>query len=119
MKLLITGGCGFLGSNLASDALARGDELMVFDNLYRNGSRDNLAWLQAQGMFAFEHGDIRRCLRIFGHCFVVQRPPPHRILAEPGVAGGYAEHVLEVVQQPGRRLRVLGIAEIVRHADAQ
>ena len=29
MKLLITGGCGFLGSNLASDALARGDELVV------------------------------------------------------------------------------------------
>jgi CDP-paratose 2-epimerase len=59
MKLLITGGCGFLGSNLASDALARGDELVVFDNLYRNGSRENLTWLQAQGKFSFEHGDIR------------------------------------------------------------
>lgn len=59
MKLLITGGCGFLGSNLASDALARGDELIVFDNLYRNGSRDNLVWLQSQGKFRFEHGDIR------------------------------------------------------------
>lgn len=59
MKLLITGGCGFLGSNLAADALVRSDELMVFDNLYRNGSRENLTWLQAQGKFAFEHGDIR------------------------------------------------------------
>lgn len=59
MKILITGGCGFLGSNLASDALTRGDELVVFDNLYRNGSRENLAWLQAQGKFTFEHGDIR------------------------------------------------------------
>lgn len=59
MKLLITGGCGFLGSNLASDALARGDELTVFDNLYRNGSRENLTWLQTQGKFTFEHGDIR------------------------------------------------------------
>lgn len=59
MKLLITGGCGFLGSNLGSDALARGDELVVFDNLYRNGSRENLAWLQTQGKFTFEHGDIR------------------------------------------------------------
>lgn len=59
MKLLITGGCGFLGSNLAADALSRGDELVVFDNLYRNGSRDNLAWLQGQGKFRFEHGDIR------------------------------------------------------------
>ena len=59
MKLLITGGCGFLGSNLAADALQRGDELVIFDNLYRNGSRENLAWLQAQGKFTFEHGDIR------------------------------------------------------------
>jgi CDP-paratose 2-epimerase len=59
MKLLITGGCGFLGSNLASDALARGDELVVFDNLYRNGSRENLTWLQTQGQFTFDHGDIR------------------------------------------------------------
>jgi len=48
-----------LGSNLASDALARGDELIIFDNLYRNGSRENLAWLQTQGKFIFEHGDIR------------------------------------------------------------
>lgn len=59
MKLLITGGCGFLGSNLASDALLRGDELVVFDNLYRSGSRENLTWLQTQGKFTFEHGDIR------------------------------------------------------------
>ena len=59
MKLLITGGCGFLGSNLASDALARGDDLVVFDSLYRNGSRENLNWLQSQGTFVFEHGDIR------------------------------------------------------------
>lgn len=59
MKLLITGGCGFLGSNLASDALIRGDDLVVFDSLYRNGSRENLQWLKGQGNFKFEHGDIR------------------------------------------------------------
>jgi CDP-paratose 2-epimerase len=59
MKLLITGGCGFLGSNLASDALSRGDELVVFDNLQRNGSHENLKWLQKQGKFSLEHGDIR------------------------------------------------------------
>lgn len=58
-KLLITGGCGFLGSNLAEDALSRGDDLVIFDNLYRNGSRDNFSWLQQQGEFRFEHGDIR------------------------------------------------------------
>lgn len=59
MKLLITGGCGFLGSNLAADALTRGDELMVFDNLSRNGSRSNFEWLSSKGRFRFQHGDIR------------------------------------------------------------
>ena len=59
MKLLITGGCGFLGSNLAATALGKGDKLILFDNLYRKGSLENLAWLQNQGTFKFEHGDIR------------------------------------------------------------
>ncbi len=59
MKILITGGCGFLGSNLALRSLQRGDELAVFDNLFREGSRENLRWLTAQGNFRFLHGDIR------------------------------------------------------------
>ncbi|MFH1819664.1 MAG: NAD-dependent epimerase/dehydratase family protein [Pseudomonadota bacterium] len=59
MKLLITGGCGFLGSNLAAESLRRGDELVVFDNLSRLGSTDNLAWLRSQGEFRHVHGDIR------------------------------------------------------------
>lgn len=59
MKLLITGGCGFLGSNLAEDAILRGDEVIVFDNLSRSGSRKNLAWLEAMGSLKFIHGDIR------------------------------------------------------------
>lgn len=59
MKYLITGGCGFLGSNLAASVLKKGDELVVFDSLYRYGSSQNLEWLQSQGEFQFIHGDIR------------------------------------------------------------
>jgi len=59
MKYLITGGCGFLGSNIASEILKRGDELMVFDSLYRFGSYQNKEWLETQGEFTFIHGDIR------------------------------------------------------------
>jgi len=59
MKILITGGCGFLGSNIASEVLTLGHELILFDNLYRFGSYQNLEWLKTQGKFEFIHGDIR------------------------------------------------------------
>ena len=41
MKVLITGGAGFIGSTLADRLLARGDEVVVIDN-YATGRRDNL-----------------------------------------------------------------------------
>lgn len=59
MKLLITGGCGFLGSNLASNAIKLGMDVIIFDNLSRLGSTENLKWLQSIGNFSFVHGDIR------------------------------------------------------------
>lgn len=59
MKLIITGGCGFLGSNLASHGIKKGLEIIVLDNLSRHGSADNLAWLKSFGEFEFVHGDIR------------------------------------------------------------
>ena len=59
MKYLITGGCGFIGSNLAAEVLRRGEELYVFDNLYRNGSANNLQWLQSKGAFKYYPYDIR------------------------------------------------------------
>ncbi len=59
-KIFITGGCGFLGSNLAHKALEDGRELCVFDNLSRNGSISNLQWLNSTCIpFAFVSGDIR------------------------------------------------------------
>lgn len=42
MKVLITGGAGFVGSHLADDLLSRGDSVLVIDN-YATGRRDNLA----------------------------------------------------------------------------
>lgn len=59
MRYLITGGCGFIGANLARDVLEQGDDLTVFDNLSRAGTTDNLAWLRTIGDFRFAHGDIR------------------------------------------------------------
>src|SRR6476659_8151909 len=41
MRILITGGAGFIGSHLADRLLARGDELVIIDN-FATGRRDNL-----------------------------------------------------------------------------
>jgi CDP-paratose 2-epimerase len=43
---LITGGAGFIGTNLADRLLARGERVLIFDNLARAGVEHNLAWLR-------------------------------------------------------------------------
>lgn len=53
MKYMITGGCGFLGSNIASQVLKQNDELLVYDNLSRIGGEENLDWLRSLGQFEF------------------------------------------------------------------
>jgi len=60
MKALIFGGAGFIGCNIARRLLEHGDDVVVFDNLSRKGSRSNLAWLQAAGHVEFIEGDIRQ-----------------------------------------------------------
>ena len=59
MKILINGGCGFLGSNIASYGIKEGYDVTIFDNLSRLGSSDNLNWLKTLGDFKFIHGDTR------------------------------------------------------------
>lgn len=59
MKLLINGGCGFLGSNLAAHGIRSGYDITVLDNLSRTGASSNLAWLRGLGDFQFIHGDTR------------------------------------------------------------
>ena len=49
MRWLITGGAGFVGSNLAARRLRMGDEVTIFDNYKRPGSEKNLAWLAPMG----------------------------------------------------------------------
>ncbi|MFH1877598.1 MAG: SDR family NAD(P)-dependent oxidoreductase [Candidatus Omnitrophota bacterium] len=59
MKVLITGGAGFIGCNIAEYYLNRGDEVIVLDDLSRPGAETNLAWLRSLGKIDFIKQDIR------------------------------------------------------------
>ncbi len=50
--ILITGGAGFIGTNLAHRLLTAGQSVLLFDNLSRPGVEQNLRWLQQR------HGDL-------------------------------------------------------------
>ncbi|HRT04350.1 MAG TPA: NAD-dependent epimerase/dehydratase family protein [Kiritimatiellia bacterium] len=57
-RILITGGCGFIGSNLAVAFRRQGDRVVAFDNLSRRGSEILLRRVQEAGA-DFVRGDIR------------------------------------------------------------
>ncbi len=62
MRILITGGVGFIGCNLASACIRAGHAVTLFDNLSRRGSAANLTWLRGlygSDGFVFVQGDVR------------------------------------------------------------
>ena len=54
-KVLVTGGAGFIGSNLADELIRQGAKVSIIDDL-STGSRENLD--EISGDFQFYHGDI-------------------------------------------------------------
>ncbi len=75
--VLITGGAGFIGTNLAHRLLSDGQPVLVYDNLARLGVSDNLAWLRERHGAHMEvqvadvrdtlllRRAVRRCCRVF------------------------------------------------------
>jgi nucleoside-diphosphate-sugar epimerase len=57
VRYLITGGAGFIGSHLTEHLLARGDEVVAFDNL-STGTLDNLAGVRDNPGFRFVRGSV-------------------------------------------------------------
>ncbi|HET7236890.1 MAG TPA: GDP-mannose 4,6-dehydratase [Actinomycetota bacterium] len=57
MRILVTGGAGFIGSHLTDRLLSRGDAVTALDDL-STGSEDNIAHLEGHPRFTFVKGSI-------------------------------------------------------------
>ena len=59
--ILITGGAGFVGTNLAQRLLGEGARVRIYDSLARAGSEENIAWLEERFPRGLEfiHDDVR------------------------------------------------------------
>src|SRR5919198_3593919 len=62
LHVIVTGGAGFIGSNVTAAFLRDGHRVTIFDSLARPGSERNLDWLLSQadaGALRFVRGDVR------------------------------------------------------------
>jgi dTDP-glucose 4,6-dehydratase len=65
MRILVTGGAGFIGSHLCERLLADGHTVLAMDNLL-TGSTDNIAHLSGRSDFSFIHHDVTNYIFVQG-----------------------------------------------------
>ena len=71
MKLLITGGAGFIGSNFILNRIEKGDQVVNLDKLTYSGNLNNLVSVQNRENYSFVRGDIGEkslVRKIFSEC---------------------------------------------------
>jgi CDP-paratose 2-epimerase len=59
MKILVTGGAGFIGMNTVKRLLELGHEVVIADNCSRLGAEENIAWLRDRWSFEVRRVDLR------------------------------------------------------------
>jgi len=118
-RVVITGGAGFLGSNLVRALLARGDEVVAVDNL-STGRRANIADLEGGPGFTFIEADVSEGLDVPGPVdavlhFASPASPP-RYLAMPletlAVGSSGTRHGLELARGRGARFLLASTSEV-------
>ncbi len=65
MRVVVTGGAGFLGSHLCDRLLQRGEEVVAIDNLL-TGRLDNIAHLFGNQRFTFQHHNVSNFVHVPG-----------------------------------------------------
>jgi len=91
LRVVITGGAGFLGSHLSDRLLERGYDILCLDNLL-TGSTDNIAHLLGNPRFKFSRHDVTEYIYVDG--------PVHAVLhfASPASPVDYLEKPIQTLK---------------------
>jgi nucleoside-diphosphate-sugar epimerase len=119
MRVVVTGGAGFLGSHLCDAILARGDSAVCVDNL-ATGRPDNVAHLMGRPGFTFVEADVSLALDVPGRVDAVAHlaspasPPEYLRLPLETLAVGSrgTENALRLAQQHGARFVLASTSEV-------
>jgi len=90
LRIVVSGGAGFVGSHMCDRLLAEGHTVVVLDNLI-TGSRQNIAHLEANSAFTFHHQDIAEPFTIEGQVDAVMN------MASPASPKDYLEYPIETL----------------------
>jgi dTDP-glucose 4,6-dehydratase len=119
VRILVTGGAGFIGSHLCDALIARGDEVVGADNL-GTGRIENIAHLLDRPGFSFAHVDVSAELAITGPFDAVAHlaspaSPPHYLrlpLETLAVGSKGTENALRVAHRHGARFVLASTSEV-------
>lgn len=122
MRYLITGGAGFIGSHLADALVARGDDVLVLDDL-STGNVENIADAVASGRAQFVEGSVcdealvDECMEWADACFHLASAVGVKLIVDRSVESlsrsvRGAEVVTERAHRLGRRLLFASTSEI-------
>ncbi len=119
MRVIVTGGAGFLGSHLCDALLERGDSVVCVDDL-STGRRDNLRHLADHPAFRFAEHDVTQGLYVPGpvdavaHLASPASPPDYlqRPLQTLAAGSHGTEHALRLARRHGARFLLASTSEV-------